>query len=867
MSITGPDTIRILITTDNHVGYKENDPIRGDDSWKTFDEIMGHARTQDVDMVLQAGDLFHVNKPSKKSLYHVVLSLLQNCYGERPCELALLNDPSEALGQTPLNHLNYEDPNINVSVPVFAISGNHDDSGGDASLCPNDILAATGLINHFGKVPQNDDITVTPLLFSKGSTNLALYGLANVRDERLFRTFSHGIVTFLRPEDDQEWFSLMAVHQNRTAHTETSYLPSDFLPRFLNMVIWGHEHECICEPARCPDRDFDILQVGSSVATSLCDAETKPKYIFVLCITGKDYVLEKIRLKTVRPFVMEDVVLSMLGVPPGRDAWSQIATLLDAKITGMIERANAQWVADNGYTEDDVQGGVSPPLPLIRLRVEYSGGYDVENPRRFSNRYVSRVANIDDVVLFFKKKVRDTTTATSRKGKEKAEGHTSDRQDLDKIQVQNLVESILGDDSLCLLAEIGLGQAVAAFIDKDEKDAIKNFFDKSVKTQLDELMKIKDVDDENLLEHIIATKKKTSGDTGKEVVRPGSVTSLGDGLSKKRPNSSPNYVESVSLARGFAGRGRGRAGFSTSRSLPDRRPVAFRSDSHGPGNFSEPSVTVSITDEAVVERLQPQPDPSRPANRVSQAVDSDEEMCPSVSLSQSVGKGKEPESLSDDSDEGFRFSHPEQAQPLCKSTDLRPVGGRPISVEDFAYPEATPRQLQDLEAPLMVASVEQVMKPQSPPVAPVTNQCVSQEEPHNLCQKTPPLPPPLPPQADDSDDMLIVDSEEENDQSKETRNEKENEGSVYDLSEEFNMLEVNNQLGLEDLASPSPVRAVSRNAVSLEDPEENEENEEDEEHEEPVTVFRKPRTRAARAAAGWLADKSVSSNQRRTRRY
>lgn len=42
------DTIRILVATDNHVGYEERDPIRRDDSWRTFDEILNLARTEDV---------------------------------------------------------------------------------------------------------------------------------------------------------------------------------------------------------------------------------------------------------------------------------------------------------------------------------------------------------------------------------------------------------------------------------------------------------------------------------------------------------------------------------------------------------------------------------------------------------------------------------------------------------------------------------------------------------------------------------------------------------------------------------------------------------------------------------------------------
>lgn len=60
-SCTASDTIRILVSTDNHVGFEERDPIRKDDSWRTFDEVMTLAKERDVDMVLLAGDLFHDN--------------------------------------------------------------------------------------------------------------------------------------------------------------------------------------------------------------------------------------------------------------------------------------------------------------------------------------------------------------------------------------------------------------------------------------------------------------------------------------------------------------------------------------------------------------------------------------------------------------------------------------------------------------------------------------------------------------------------------------------------------------------------------------------------------------------------------------
>lgn len=47
-SFAAADTIRILVATDSHVGYEERDPIRKDDSWRSFDEVMKLAKTEDV---------------------------------------------------------------------------------------------------------------------------------------------------------------------------------------------------------------------------------------------------------------------------------------------------------------------------------------------------------------------------------------------------------------------------------------------------------------------------------------------------------------------------------------------------------------------------------------------------------------------------------------------------------------------------------------------------------------------------------------------------------------------------------------------------------------------------------------------------
>ena len=79
-----------------------------------------------------------------------------------------------------------------------------------------DLLSVCGLVNYFGRVPNVDDITMSPILLKKGESKLALYGLGSIRDERLHRTFLDKKVKMLRPKEDPDsWFNLLVFHQNR----------------------------------------------------------------------------------------------------------------------------------------------------------------------------------------------------------------------------------------------------------------------------------------------------------------------------------------------------------------------------------------------------------------------------------------------------------------------------------------------------------------------------------------------------------------------------------------------------------------------------------------------------------------------------
>ena len=196
------DTLSVLIASDTHLGYNEKAPIRGDDSFNTFDEIFRIAVEKKVDMVLLAGDLFHENKPSRKSLKRCMEILRDHCLGDREVKLCCLSDQKTNFHDK-YKEVNYENPNYNVQLPVFSIHGNHDDPTGDGGLAALDLLSVANFVNYFGKADNFDQIELSPVLIQKGATKLALYGLGHVRDERLSRCFERKSVTVCRPADDE----------------------------------------------------------------------------------------------------------------------------------------------------------------------------------------------------------------------------------------------------------------------------------------------------------------------------------------------------------------------------------------------------------------------------------------------------------------------------------------------------------------------------------------------------------------------------------------------------------------------------------------------------------------------------------------
>ena len=102
----------------------------GNDSFDVFEECLNLAQANNVDFILLGGDLFHENKPSRNCLYKTMELLRKHCLNDKPITFQLLSKPEESFGATSFCTPNYEDPNLNVGIPVFVIHGNHDDPSG-----------------------------------------------------------------------------------------------------------------------------------------------------------------------------------------------------------------------------------------------------------------------------------------------------------------------------------------------------------------------------------------------------------------------------------------------------------------------------------------------------------------------------------------------------------------------------------------------------------------------------------------------------------------------------------------------------------------------------------------------------------------
>ncbi|KAI0080442.1 DNA repair exonuclease [Panus rudis PR-1116 ss-1] len=518
------DTFKVLVATDNHIGYNERDPVRGQDSINTFREILQLAVKHDVDFILLGGDLFHENRPSRDTLYQVMALLREYTLGDRPIQIELLSDPDEgkAAGFS-FPAVNYEDMNLNVSIPVFSIHGNHDDpqgAGPQGALSALDMLSVAGLVNYIGKIdlPLNDaeaqttGIAIKPVLLRKGNSKMAIYGVGNVKDQRLHYELRSNRVRMFMPRDKNNWFNILVLHQNRVQHAPQQFVPEGMFDDSIDLVFWGHEHDCRLSPEPVAGKRYTISQPGSSVATSLGEGESIEKHVGLLEVSGKQAALIPIPLRTVRPFVLGEVCLEEAAEEEGFDLQDrmEISKYLKRKVNELIEKANEEWDARNAAAKEEGEPELERMLPLVRLKVDTTGVSEMSNPVRFGQEFQGRIANPRDVLVFHRAR------RTNRSGKvviEQPELSIDDpnlsiSERLQKVRMHTLVQEYLSAQELQLLGEAGMSDAIELFVDKDDIHAIESHVSSTLRGLMKGVTTRKDDFDEEELEDIVEQVKE-----------------------------------------------------------------------------------------------------------------------------------------------------------------------------------------------------------------------------------------------------------------------------------------------------------------------------------------------------------------------
>ncbi|EAT48950.1 AAEL000034-PA, partial [Aedes aegypti] len=577
-TIDPDDTIKILVASDIHLGYNEKDVIRGEDSFIAFEEVLQHALENDVDAIILGGDLFHIANPSTNTLNRCSRLLKTYLLGDKPIKLEFLSDQNENFLESLNKTVNYEDPNMNIAIPVFSIHGNHDDPSGFGRISSLDLLSTNGYLNYFGKWTDLTKINISPILLKKGETKMALYGLSYISDARLARLFNEAKV-FLEKPEDTDWFNVMVVHQNRADRGPKNYLPEKSLPAFLDLVIWGHEHDCRIVPEENPNKKFYVSQPGSTVATSLAEGEALDKCCGILSIHKSLFRLDPIRLQTVRPFIFESVNMAEyfdeLGLDEG-DVQQKMQNFAAERIEDMIKRAKEK------LTENEKQ----PKVPLIRLRLEITDVEQQFNAIRFGQQYSGRVANPQDMIVF-KKKITKAKDELKPLDKDALLEAYQNQREATANRAEEVVDRYFKEadedkqlELLCSKSMSELTKRMVDYEDDDAADCIIKFYERQVMNHLEGQAVNEDNIDE-VLEGFRSKERDTSNahDSDEDIddkpkanstsifVPP--VTTAGTGRGGKGSRGGRGSRSTAASNSTGRGRGRGRGASNSSSSKID----------------------------------------------------------------------------------------------------------------------------------------------------------------------------------------------------------------------------------------------------------------------------------------------------------
>ena len=146
------------------------------------------------------------------------------------------------------------------------------------------------------------------------------------------------------------------------------------------------------------------------------------------------------------------------------------------KVNELIDKANAQWEERNAEAIARGEQPIPQMLPLVRLKVDTSDVSEMSNPIRFGLEFQGRIANPKDVLMFHRSRKFMARKALKNEmdGVELSIDDPSmpASEKLARVRVGALVKEFLTTQEMKLLGEMGMGDAIQLFVEKDEIHSI-----------------------------------------------------------------------------------------------------------------------------------------------------------------------------------------------------------------------------------------------------------------------------------------------------------------------------------------------------------------------------------------------------------
>jgi len=344
----GENCFTFIYATDVHLGHQVENVIdeAKQDAFTAFEEILQYAKNvhpdrdekeDKIDCLLLGGDLFHSPHPSMDDRLKTREILSKYVLGDNndsdekndsTIDFQMKSDPKLTFMDLPVN---FENRDLNVTLPILSIFGNHDEPL-STGVCV--LQEFKEYINLFGKRESELNINssiidVYPIVLEKNGIKVAIYGINYVRPESVeclelkFHRAKELNSDTERPEVI-DCFNIFMVHQDRFRDS-IGLFNRELIPEWIDIVLWGHEHQCRITPEvpldveklKCKNdkggegsnkvRTIDIIQPGAPIPTSLCQAEAGQKYISKIKIYVSDdgqvsVKYDALPLTLVRPF-------------------------------------------------------------------------------------------------------------------------------------------------------------------------------------------------------------------------------------------------------------------------------------------------------------------------------------------------------------------------------------------------------------------------------------------------------------------------------------------------------------------------------------------------------------------------------------